>query len=454
MNNEPVAPAVDRRTFLQRGAALATGGAVAARFGLFGQPAAAHPGSRYNPHCRGGYGPLAPVADRATGLELLQLPSGFEYTSFGWTGDEMSDGRSTPGAHDGMGSFAGPDGLVRLVRNHEISETTGAFASGMTYDPAAGGGTTTLTFDVRRGELVDSRASLAGLIRPCAGGTTPWRTWLSCEETGVVVNGVQHGYVFEVPAVGAGTGEPLRGLGRFNHEAAAVDPATGIVYLTEDATPSGLYRFIPDNRGDLAGGGRLQMLKIGSATVQTYNDTAPRDYGTVSWVDIDDPDPAPSDPSVVAQGIARGGAQFERLEGIVHHRGILDIVSTSGGPSQGQVFEFDLATDRLRLVFHSPSVDVLDSPDNVCRSPRGGIVLCEDGAGDQLLQGLTPWGEIFPFAKNNVVLDGERGFTGDFRGAEWAGATFEPRRGRWLFANIYTPGITFAITGPWKRGCL
>ncbi|MGH7960751.1 MAG: alkaline phosphatase PhoX, partial [Candidatus Binatia bacterium] len=97
----------------------------------------------------------------------------------------------------------------------------------------------------------------------------------------------------------------------------------------------------------------------------------------------------------------------------------------------------------------------LDNPDNITVSPRGGLLLCEDGdlVGQRLI-GLTPAGEAFPFAQNNVVLNGEKnGIVGDFRDKEWAGACFS-KDGKWLFANIQTPGITFAITGPWNKNVL
>jgi uncharacterized protein len=431
-----------RRSFLQAASVAAAGAATGIGLDVLGARGA---GAGKPPR-----GELVPVKDQATGLELIKLPRGFEYTTFGWTGDPMSDGIATPGLHDGMAAFR-HRGRVHLVRNHEQGSLSGAFASGMTYDPMATGGTTTLTFDPDAEEFGESWASLAGTIRNCAGGPTPAGSWLSCEETTLVNGELRHGYVFEVPSDGTATGEPLPAMGRFSHEATATDPATGSVYLTEDATPSGLYRFVPNDAANLAAGGKLQMLAIGDTSYVTYADAGPLDYGSVSWVDIDTPDPAPGLPSTVSQGIAKGGAQFERLEGIWHHAGTIYFVATSGGPNRGQVFALDTGTDRLKLTFSSPGQDVLDSPDNICLSPRGGMILCEDGSGREFMHGLTPDGTIFPFAENNVVLDGERGFVGDFSGSEWCGATFEPKNGNWLFVNIQGPGITFAITGPWRR---
>ena len=465
-----MAPSVNRRRFLSvTGAALgaapfhALAGCVEAERG---QPAAgaALPAGV-------GYGPLQPVRDETTGLPLLELPAGFRYLSLGWTGDPLADGSPTPEMHDGMAAFPAGGSLLRLVRNHEVRGGT-LFSAGATYDPQAGGGTTTVEFDTASGAIGAAWASLAGTSTNCAGGPTPWGSWLTCEETVFGPDfagesrlpgaghdyGRPHGYVFEVPADGQASAAPLRAMGRFIHEAVAVDPETGIVYETEDRfAGSGFYRFIPAEAGNLAAGGRLDMLAVAGAPQADLRTGQTRDvWLPVAWVPISDPDPEGiREDSVFAQGQAGGGATFARLEGTWHGGGRIFVVSTSGGEAEaGQVWEYDPRGERIRLVFQSPGRDVLDMPDNLCVSPRGALVLCEDGDVDNYVRGLTLDGRLFPLAKNAVVLDGQRnGFSGDFRHREFAGATFSPD-GRWLFFNAQTPGITFAVTGPWADGPL
>lgn len=440
-----------RRSFLRGSAAVAVGTAAASIpfEALAARTASAAP-AKFD---FGGYGPLAPVKDQATGLELLKLPRGFEYISYGWTNDPMTDGVATPDAHDGMAAFRYGD-RVNIVRNHERGAST-AFTDPV-YNPAAGGGTTTMVFDPDAGQFLESYGSLGGTIRNCAGGPTPWGTWLTCEETFGSVDGVRHGYVFEVASEGKGNPEPYKAMGRFNHEAAAIDPVTGFVYETEDRGDAALYRFVPDTPGDLARGGKLQAMKIGNATFDTRIDGV-RSYEGISWVDIDEPDPAGDTVRREAQG--KGAAIFGRLEGAWYGNGMIYVLTTDGGPArQGQVFELDPATDSFRVLFASPGADVLNAPDNMCVSPRGGLVLCEDGGGTEYVHGLTPEGEIFRFAENAVDLRGgtagKRVVPTDYRGSEWAGSVFEPKNGNWLFVNVQSPGITLAITGPWQRGAL
>jgi secreted PhoX family phosphatase len=414
-----------------------------------------------------GYGPLGPVNDETTGLPLLQLPQGFRYVSLTWTGDPMSDGITTPGLPDGMAAFAGPEGLVRLVRNHEILGSK-AFAPSLAYDAQAGGGTTTLTFDPGRGRLVSAKASLSGTIRNCAGGPTPWNSWLTCEESvlGPGDTGARltraHGYVFDVPSDGGPTCAPITAMGRFVHEAVAVDPRSGIVYQTEDSRRAGLYRYTPKTKGQLAEGGRLEMLAVrGRPRLDLRGNQQSGMRHSVYWVPIDDPERANETPGsatgggVFAQGLAAGGAIFARLEGACYGDGRVFVTATSGGRAEtGQVWELDVDRDELRLVFESPGAEVLNMPDNLTLSPRGGIAICEDGTTNPCIHGLARDGRLFRFARNNIVLAGERnGLSGDFRAREFAGATYSPD-GRWLFVNVQNPGITFAITGPWEQGLL
>ncbi|MGH3308579.1 MAG: alkaline phosphatase PhoX, partial [Nocardioides sp.] len=267
-----------RRAFL-RGTAAAAGLAGASI--PFEALAARHRASRpARLDTAPGYGPLRPVRDEATGLELLALPKGFEYVSYGWANDVMSDGVSTPNAHDGMAAFRADD-LVSIVRNHE--RNPGPAFTAPAYNPGGGGGTTTMIFDPGAGRFLESYGSLGGTVRNCAGGPTPWGTWLTCEETFSETAGLRHGYVFEVPSQGKGNPVPYTAMGRFNHEAAAVDPATGYVYETEDRGDASLYRFRPTVPGDLSQGGALEAMKIGAASLDTRQD-GPRVYGAISWV--------------------------------------------------------------------------------------------------------------------------------------------------------------------------
>ena len=452
---------MERRSFLTTGLAAAAGSLVS----LSGcaRLAGTRGGPRLAP--RRALGPLAPVRDETTGLPLLMLPAGFRYLSMAWTGDRQTDGTLTPAAHDGMAAFAIGAGRTRLIRNHEVrlSAATSASRAGAVYDPACGGGTTTLDFDTATGKLISSEISLSGTSVNCAGGLTPWGTWLTCEETmdqAVTTRASRpHGYIFEVPIVGRAEPEPLGAMGRFVHEAIAVDPATGIVYETEDQLSSGLYRFIPKERGLLAKGGALEMLAI--AGRPKYDTRTKQRVGKplrVEWVAIDNPD-EPSKAAATAvfsQGLAKGGAIFGRLEGAWYADGRIFVVSTSGGDvKMGQVFSYDPSESEITLIFESPSAAVARNLDNIAASPGGALVVCEDGGVQpQRVHGLTRDGHIFPIVQNNIVLDGQKNaFKGDFRVREFAGTTFSPD-GRWLFVNAQSPGITFAITGDWTAAGL
>lgn len=412
-------------------------------------------------------GGLRPTPDETTGLPLLMLPAGFRCLSHGWTGDRMSDGVITPPEHDGMGIISNEAGILTLCRNHELKQSGTSFGTAaITYDASATAGCSNLKFDTRSGRWLRSWTSLAGTLKNCAGGPTPWGTWLSCEETvlqdgdeddGVIMRLERpHGYVFEVDSAETSSPVPLTDMGRFVHEAVAVDPVTGIVYETEDRHPAGFYRFLPNERARLAAGGQLQMLKVHGQQNLITEARVGAVYD-VQWVAIEDPQRAHApgtrdEGGVFQQGQSQGGASFRKLEGCWWGDDRCYFVASHGGRSEkGQIWAYSPRQETLELLFESPSADVLDCPDNVCVSPRGGLILCEDGDRvPQKLQILNRDGVMTEFSANNVILDGRRnGLQGDFRDSEWAGATFSPD-GQWLFVNIQVPGITFAITGPWE----
>lgn len=445
---------MDRRDLLKSALTLGAFSSLSA----FGVRANTRSGARLQ--ASAGFGPLSEVRDETTGLPLLKLPPGFRYLTMGWHKDPMSDGTPTPAMHDGMAAFAIGPGHTRLIRNHEVrlALNTRASAGAPVYDPETGGGTSTLDFDTNTGKLLESRNSITGTSVNCAGGLTPWGSWLTCEETmdqaGQTRASRPHGYIFEVPLVGEAEPEPLRDMGRFVHEATATDPVTGMVYETEDRMDAGFYRFTPNVRGELRKGGTLEMLAIdGQPGYDTRVNQRVGQPLPVKWLPIEHPD-NPDDPDpqfVYRQGLSQGGATFGRLEGAAYNGGRIYLVATTGGNVKaGQIFAYDADASELTLVYESPDPLIANGLDNICASPRGGMIVCEDGGPNpQRLQALTRDGRMFPFAENNVVLDGTpNGFTGDFRTREFAGSTFSPD-GRWLFVNAQSPGITFAITGDW-----
>ena len=414
-----------------------------------------------------GFGPLIPDPNK-----IVDLPRGFSASVISKAGEKMEDGLRVPAKCDGMAAFSGPGGMSVLVRNHEINPavaaTLGAFGSGnklltdkiqqKMYDPggrlnsgsvpACLGGTTTLVYDTKRRKVVREFLSLAGTVRNCAGGPTPWNSWITCEETTDRAGKAcahDHGYNFEVPATAQpalAKAVPLKAMGRFRHEAVAVDPKTGIVYQTEDVEDSLIYRFIPKTPGKLAKGGLLQALVITNAlSADTRNWKKqlikPGVKLPTRWVNLDEVESPKDDLRI--RGYAKGAARFARGEGMWHGDGTIYFVCTNGGKKQhGQVWKYTPADSQLELFTEPNNPALVDRADNVTFAPWGDIVLCEDGPGEQFLVGVTPEGGFYKLARNSVGT------------SEFAGSTFSPD-GSTLFVNIQNRGITIAITGPWRQ---
>jgi len=421
-----------------------------------------------------GYGPLLP--DPA---KILDLPKGFTYQIISRQGSEMADGLLLPGKPDGMASFAGENGKVIVVRNHEVSHDdfeNGAFGPKLErlsllskqnlYDYGSGklpglGGTTTFVYDPQTGKIETEYLSLAGTIRNCAGGLTPWQSWITCEETTIKAGNeleVDHGFNFEVPVSltpQLATPQPIKAMGRFNHEAVCVDPRTSIVYQTEDRSDGLIYRFIPNQAENLHVGGRLQVLAIkGKKSFDTRNweslEGENMEIGQayeVEWIDIDDVE-APED-DLRFRGFEKGAARFARGEGMWFGDNELYFACTNGGAlSAGQIFRYEPSPvegqaaesqqpAKLSIFVEPNNTDLVESCDNITVASNGDLILCEDMATPRIV-GVTPKGEIYHFAKN-VGYE-----------SEFTGATFAPD-GKTLFVNIQHAGLTVAIKGPFGQ---
>ncbi len=424
-----------------------------------------------------GYGPLINDPNG-----ILNLPQGFRYSIISRQGNTMDDGLLVPGVPDGMAAFRGKKGRVIVVRNHENNPDrykNGPFGEnnellsrvpakkfydyGNSKAPSLGG-TTTFVYNPKTGQIEKEFLSLAGTARNCAGGPTPWNSWLTCEEATFKAGAFDgttekdHGYVFEVPAserIRLANPEPIRAMGRFNHEAVAVDPRTGIVYLTEDRGDSLIYRFIPNKPGKLLKGGKLQALAVRQQKgVDTRNwdslDSAKfplRQPREVEWIDIENVE-SPED-DLRYQGFNKGAAVFARGEGMWYGNNEVYFACTNGGPLQnGQVFRYIPGSaegtpaemnspGKLELFAESPDKEILKNCDNLTVAPWGDVVLCED-ASHPFLVGITPAGEYYKLAENVGYK------------SEFAGGVFSPS-GETYFVNIQSAGLTVAITGPWKK---
>ncbi|GAA1388766.1 PhoX family protein [Pseudonocardia kongjuensis] len=436
---------INRRSFLARARQAGLGVALTGSLqGLVGAPAsAAQPPAGFT-----GYGPLV---DDPTGR--LALPEGFSYrvvTEAGKTRLYSTD--LSPGIHDGAAAFRAPDGNLLVVLNHEVRDgpsDDGAVPHlpGYTWRDDAGGGCTVVK-TTPDGELIWETVALAGTSTNCAGGVTPWGTWLACEET----EDDGHGYVFEVDPVDLEANrdpQPITALGRFPHEACCIDPDTLDIYLTEDATdPFGtVYRWTPPATFRGASGALKQLdAGAGELAAMACTDTdgtlvddldqadEPGTAYTVGWVPVTN--------RAAENGVLRsldGITRAAKLEGAWWADDGAYLVSSYADSHRGQIWHYSPAEATLTLttVFAvDADGETVEAPDNIVAAPYGGLIVSTDGDGDNHLAGITSAGTAYPLARNQM-------------GSEFTGPTFSPD-GRVLFAGIQKPGVLFAITGPWQ----
>jgi secreted PhoX family phosphatase len=385
---------------------------------------------------------------RARGLEadpkgLLDLRKGFTYSVLSHAGELMSDGYRLPARPDAMGCFELGGGRLALMRNHELDAGQfdyGPYLNGVmppaeAYDPRSVGGVTRLVLD-GSGKVLSQNLVLVGTARNCAGGVSPWG-WLSCEET--IEPG--HGYVFACAIDAASVQRPQRisAYGRFVHEAAAVDDTTNTVYLTEDRMDGCLYRFVPDNKSEPHGKGRLQAMALAAAPrFELGQRLEPKASFEVRWVDL--PSESGEHDGLRSLAQERGAAVVKRGEGITRVSDGFAFTSTEGGPIRaGQVFHLAPSAEggTLTLLAQSEDERVLNMPDNITATPWGDFVICEDNRETTHLQLITRAGAVLPLARNALSR------------SEFAGVCFAPD-GRTLFVNLQEDGLTLAIRGPFE----
>ncbi|MEL0173413.1 MAG: alkaline phosphatase PhoX [bacterium] len=388
---------------------------------------------------------------------ILDMHSSLSYDVISTKGSLMFDGNRVPGNPDGMAAFSVDSKHTVIVRNHELGRTSGklmgpfkdskknALSLGKNhYDPTAFGGTTNILINDKTNEVVKEYLSLSGTMTNCAGGPSPWNTWLTCEENTSKnkKEGISHGYVFEVDPKKDFLQEPvpLKNMGRFSHEAVAFD-RYGYAYLTEDRSDGLLYKFIPNQRNSLLEGD-LYALKIKLQDSRNWkkNNISVGEEFSVEWVKLEDPDP--DDDTLRKTGYEKGATIFARGEGITSDNNSVYFTCTSGGKNRrGQIWRLTPISKfkaKLELWFEMSDKDMINMPDNLTVAPWGDLIVCEDNPDIDRLWGIKPDGSVYLIAENS------------YTGAELAGVCFNQKNDT-MYLNIQQNGQTIAIKGDWNR---
>lgn len=346
------------------------------------------------------YGPLEPADENG-----IRLPPGFRSRVIARVGQRVGSTEHVwHGNPDGGATFRARGGWV-YVSNSEIG--------------FGRGGVGAIRFD-QRGEIVDAYSILSGTNRNCAGGATPWGTWLSCEE-------VSAGSVYECDPLGVDQAVERRAMGIFKHEAVAFDPASGIAYLTEDERDGRLYRFISNSWGNLSDGQFQAALVF---------------EGRVFWIDIPNPTPrldlgeTSTRRQQVFTTIFRGG------EGIVYDAGHIYFTTKH----DGKVWDYDVEALRMSVLYApvAGQPNQLSGVDNITSSRSGDLLVAEDIGGNMEIVALSKSG----FAQPLLRIVGHRG-------SEVTGPAFDPWGTRLYFSSQRGSdghGITYEVSGPFRSG--